>query len=80
MFGVFIVDLLFFGVPLIFISLFIVCLVRFLSVFREYKKNPETVNLKKHLIFLILSAVPVAVILLFVIGIILIMAGAVAFM
>ena len=80
MFGLFLTNFIFFAVPLIFLAIFLFALIRYCSARKENKKNEGSVPMKKHLVFLILASLPVAVLLIFVIGIALIMAGAIAFM
>lgn len=79
MFGIFLYDLLFWLIPLLFILFFLFCLLRFLAA----KKNPDAFSsneIKSRGLLLAVSAIPMAILLFCVIGVIAILSGAIAFM
>ena len=83
MFGVFIYDFLFFAIPVLSIIFFGISLYRFCSAKSANKKSPESFppsEIKKLLILLIVSSIIMGALLLIVIGCIVMLFMAIAYM
>lgn len=83
MFGIFIYDVLFFAVPVIWLILFGISLYRYISAKKQNKQMPGTFSpgeIKKRKVFLIVMSIVAGMILAMVIGLIAMLFMAVAFM
>lgn len=83
MFGVFIYDFLFFAIPILAIVFFGISLYRYCSAKSANKKIPGTfppAEIKKRLILLIVSSIIMGALLLIVIGCIVMLFMAIAYM
>ena len=83
MFGIFIYDVLFFAVPVIWLILFGISLYRYISAKKQNKQMSGTFSpaeIKKRKVFLIVMSIVAGMILAMVIGLIAMLFMAVAFM
>ena len=83
MFGMFLYDILFFGIPVLLIALFVTSLYRYISAKKQNRQAPGTFppeEIKKRKILLIVLSVALGVLAAIVIGLLVLLSMAVAYM